>query len=199
MRTLSISLPGWKARAITAATATISSTEQNASSEICQDISLFLQNSGTFIAVFTRTRLWSPSSALSSRRILVYIVFIVQAYYTSRTSYRQTLWYLPPNWRSFIRWSPDQWVSHCYVIECYRSFYCALFCVFMTRMSSCSISLRSEQPVVKDHFNIIFSLTHLCPNLVLLRFTYYVSHLYRLLWFHRPNMWWIVGHISRAV
>jgi hypothetical protein len=26
--------------------------------------------------------------------------------------------YLPANWRSFIRWSPDQWVSQCYSIEC---------------------------------------------------------------------------------
>jgi hypothetical protein len=56
-------------------------------------------------------------------------------------------WYLPVNWRSFIRWSPDQWVSQCYGVECYRSFYCALFCVFMTRVSQCSISLRSEHPV----------------------------------------------------
>jgi hypothetical protein len=33
------------------------------------------------------------------------------------------------------------------VIECYRSFYCALFCVFMTRVSQCPISLRSEHPM----------------------------------------------------
>jgi hypothetical protein len=39
-------------------------------------------------------------------------------------------WYLPVNWRPFIRWPPDQWVSQCYAIECDRSFYCALFCVF---------------------------------------------------------------------
>jgi hypothetical protein len=38
--------------------------------------------------------------------------------------------YLPANWRSFIRWSPDQWVSQCYAIECYRSFYCVLFCLY---------------------------------------------------------------------
>jgi hypothetical protein len=24
--------------------------------------------------------------------------------------------------------SPDQWVSQCHAIECFRSFYCALFC-----------------------------------------------------------------------
>jgi hypothetical protein len=56
-------------------------------------------------------------------------------------------WYLPANWRSFIRWPPNQWVSQCYVIECDRSFYCALFCVFMTRVSHCPISLRAEHPI----------------------------------------------------
>jgi hypothetical protein len=56
-------------------------------------------------------------------------------------------WYLPVNWRSFIRWSPDQWVSQCYAIECYRSFYCSLFCVLMTPMRQCPISLRSEHTV----------------------------------------------------
>jgi hypothetical protein len=74
-------------------------------------------------------------------------VFIVQAYWTARTSYQQTLWYLSENWRSFIRWTPHQWVSQCYAIECYGSFYCALFCVFMTSVSQCPISLRSEHPV----------------------------------------------------
>jgi hypothetical protein len=55
-------------------------------------------------------------------------------------------WYLPANWRSFIRWSPDLWVSQCYSIECDRSFYCALFCVFMTRVShvqsACALNTR---------------------------------------------------------
>jgi hypothetical protein len=59
----------------------------------------------------------------------------------SRTSYRQTLWYLPANW------SPDQWASQCYAIECDRSFYCALFCVFMPRMSQCPISLRCHEDI----------------------------------------------------
>jgi hypothetical protein len=72
---------------------------------------------------------------------LRYRVFIVQAYWTSRTSYRETLWYLPANWRSCIRWSPDQWVS-----QCYRSFYCALFCVFMALwvdvQSGCAVNTR---------------------------------------------------------
>jgi hypothetical protein len=27
-------------------------------------------------------------------------------------------WYLPAKWKSFIRWSPEQWVSQCYAIEC---------------------------------------------------------------------------------
>jgi hypothetical protein len=53
-------------------------------------------------------------------------------------------WCLPANWRPFFRWSPDQWVSQCYVIEFDRSFYCALFCVFITRVSQCPIRLRSE-------------------------------------------------------
>jgi hypothetical protein len=35
-------------------------------------------------------------------------------------------WYLPANWRSFILWLPDQWVSKCYAIECDRSFCCVL-------------------------------------------------------------------------
>jgi hypothetical protein len=34
--------------------------------------------------------------------------------------------------------------------ECDRSFYCALFCVFMTRVSQCRISLLSEHPIVQD-------------------------------------------------
>jgi hypothetical protein len=55
--------------------------------------------------------------------------------------------YLPANWRSFIWWSPDQCVSHCYAIVCDRNFYCALFCVFMTHVSKCSISLRAEHPL----------------------------------------------------
>jgi hypothetical protein len=48
-------------------------------------------------------------------------------------------WYLPANWRWFIQWSPEQWVSPCYAIECGRSFYCALFRVFITRVSQCPI------------------------------------------------------------
>jgi hypothetical protein len=48
-------------------------------------------------------------------------------------------WYLLANWRSFIRWSPHQWVS-----QCYRSICCALFCVLMTRLSRRPISQRSE-------------------------------------------------------
>jgi hypothetical protein len=27
-------------------------------------------------------------------------------------------WYLPANWKLFIRWSLDQWVSQCYTIYC---------------------------------------------------------------------------------
>jgi hypothetical protein len=50
-------------------------------------------------------------------------------------------WYLPENRSSFISWSPDQWVSQCYAIECDISFCCALFCVFMTRVRQCPISL----------------------------------------------------------
>jgi hypothetical protein len=56
-------------------------------------------------------------------------------------------WYLPANWRSFIRWSPDQWVSQCCAIECDRSFYCALFCVFMTPVSQCPVCLHAENPL----------------------------------------------------
>jgi hypothetical protein len=51
--------------------------------------------------------------------------------------------YLATNWRSFIRWSPDQWVCQCYAIHCY-SFYCVLFCVLMTRATQCLIILRCE-------------------------------------------------------
>jgi hypothetical protein len=57
-------------------------------------------------------------------------MFVLQAYWTSRTSYRQTLWYLPANWRSFIRWLPDQWVIQCYAIGCYKSLYCDLLCLY---------------------------------------------------------------------
>jgi hypothetical protein len=55
-------------------------------------------------------------------------------------------WYLPANSMTFILWSTDQWVSQCYVTECYRSFYCALFCVFMTLwvnvLSACALNTR---------------------------------------------------------
>jgi hypothetical protein len=34
-----------------------------------------------------------------------------------------------------------------YVIECDKSFYCALFCVFMTRVGQYPISLPSERPI----------------------------------------------------
>jgi hypothetical protein len=54
--------------------------------------------------------------------------------------------YLPESCRSFIRWSPDQWVSQCYAIECDRSFY-SQFCVFMTLVSQCSINLCAEHPL----------------------------------------------------
>jgi hypothetical protein len=53
---------------------------------------------------------------------------------------------LSANWKPFIRWSPDQRVSQFYA-ECPRSFCCALVCVFMTRVSKCPISLRSEHPI----------------------------------------------------
>jgi hypothetical protein len=56
-------------------------------------------------------------------------------------------WYLPGNRRSLIWWSPDQWVSQCYAIEYDRRFYCALFCVFMTRVSQCPISLRAGHQI----------------------------------------------------
>jgi hypothetical protein len=38
----------------------------------------------------------------------------------------------PANWRSFIQWSPDQWVSQCYAIEWYRSFFlmCSVLCLY---------------------------------------------------------------------
>jgi hypothetical protein len=61
--------------------------------------------------------------------------------------------YLPANWMSFVRWSPDQWVSQCFVIECYRSFYCALFCVFMTRVSPISLCAEHRAPVVQGIFS----------------------------------------------
>jgi hypothetical protein len=57
-------------------------------------------------------------------------------------------WYLPANWRSFIRWSPDQCVSQCYAIRCDRSFYFALFCVFMTCVSQCPVSLHPEHILI---------------------------------------------------
>jgi hypothetical protein len=63
-------------------------------------------------------------------------------------TYRQTLWYRPANWRAFIRWSPDQWVSQCCAIECYRSFCCPLVSAFMTRVSQCPVSVRSEHSLL---------------------------------------------------
>jgi hypothetical protein len=50
-------------------------------------------------------------------------------------------WYPPPNWRSFIRWSPDQSVL---AIECYRSFYClcsvSLWLVLVSDQSACALN-----------------------------------------------------------
>jgi hypothetical protein len=71
-------------------------------------------------------------------------------------------WYLPAYWRSFIRWSPDQWVSPCYAIEHDRSYYCALF--FMTLWANvqavCSLNTRYKR-VWKFHnfYFAIFSCT----------------------------------------
>jgi hypothetical protein len=61
-----------------------------------------------------------------------------------RISYRQTLRHLPENWRSFIRWSPDQWVSLCYATECYyRSFYCyvSLWLVRVNFQWACALNI----------------------------------------------------------
>jgi hypothetical protein len=55
-------------------------------------------------------------------------------------------WYLPANWRSFIRWSPDQWVGQCYAS--------LVFCVFMTRVSQCPISLLAEHPIRSQYFKL---------------------------------------------
>jgi hypothetical protein len=51
-------------------------------------------------------------------------------------------WYLQANWMSFIRWTPDQWISQCHASECYKSFYCALFCVFVwvSVQSACALN-----------------------------------------------------------
>jgi hypothetical protein len=57
-------------------------------------------------------------------------------------------WHLLTNWRPFVLWSPEQWVSPCYAIKCDRSFYCALFCVVMTCVSPYPISLCSEHPIL---------------------------------------------------
>jgi hypothetical protein len=46
-------------------------------------------------------------------------------------------------------------VSQCYSIECDRGFYCALFCVFMPRVSQCPISLRSK------HMDVMYILRRL--------------------------------------
>jgi hypothetical protein len=55
---------------------------------------------------------------------------------------------LPEYWQTLVSsGKPDQWVSHCYAIECDRSFCCALFCLFMTHVSRCPISLRAERPI----------------------------------------------------
>jgi hypothetical protein len=64
-------------------------------------------------------------------------------------------WYLPENWGSFIPWSPDQWISQCYANEYDSSFYCALFCVFVTRVNQCPISLRVEHPVERVEIRVI--------------------------------------------
>jgi hypothetical protein len=65
-----------------------------------------------------------------------------------------------------------------HLIECYRSFYCALFCVFMTRVSQCPISLRSE---------------HLILALIRLFHTMKTEFKFKLLSAH------FAGHGSRAV
>jgi hypothetical protein len=40
------------------------------------------------------------------------------------------------NWRSFIRWSPDHWVSQCYAIECeYKLLLCTVLRLYDSRES----------------------------------------------------------------
>jgi hypothetical protein len=55
-------------------------------------------------------------------------------------------WCRPANWRSFIRWWPDQWVSQRYAIDCDRSFYFAVLCLYDS-LSQYPISLRAENPL----------------------------------------------------
>jgi hypothetical protein len=92
-------------------------------------------------------------------------------------------WYLPANWRSFIQWSPDHWVSQCYASECDRRFYFTLFCVFITRVSQCPISLPAEHPIyifchmTTDVFWIGDSIYCILWYSVWLRFTaHYYTH-----------------------
>jgi hypothetical protein len=52
-----------------------------------------------------------------------------------------------------ISWrSPDQCVSQCYAIECDRSFYCALFCAFMTRVKVPFMAL-CKSIIIMDQFS----------------------------------------------
>jgi hypothetical protein len=71
----------------------------------------------------------------------LYRVFILRVYWASHTSISEQIE------RSFILRSHEQWVSLCYAIESDRSFSCALFCVFMTRVGQCPISLLAEHPL----------------------------------------------------
>jgi hypothetical protein len=76
----------------------------------------------------------------SASKLSIYRVFIVQAYWTSRTSYRQTL--VSPGKLKVIH----SVISQCYAIECDRSFYVlrsvSLWLVWVNVQSACSLNPR---------------------------------------------------------
>jgi hypothetical protein len=62
----------------------------------------------------------------------IYRVFILQAYWRPEHLIGRH-WYLPANWRPFIQWSPEQWVSQCYTIDC--DLLCFVLCLYDSRES----------------------------------------------------------------
>jgi hypothetical protein len=102
--------------------------------------------------------------------------------------------YLPANWRSFIRWSRDQWDSQCYAVECDISFYCALFCVFMTVVSQCPISLRAEHPLYIVYARIMYVYSD-CVKVFSVRVTFLDCHRSSVL----CNVVWNLGKFHKTL
>jgi hypothetical protein len=91
------------------------------------------------------------------------------------TSNRQTL--VSPGKHSFSDHLISGWVSQCYSIECDRSFYYGLFCVFMIRVSQYTISLRTEHPLLSNLNIVAWRLPEILSGGLVYSFIYFFVQL----------------------